>query len=318
MRKRLYQWFRSWAASRSPLAAHIELQHKTIYVFPGLQGLSFLVLIALIWLLGTNYQNNNILGFCFLLISIFVISIVYAFKNLLGLQFSAGAVQHSTLGELAVFDVVIRSRFSRAHYGLYIDCEGAPTQIVDLPDGQSVIVRLHLPSTHRGWQRLPCITLRSYFPFGVIRAWSYLSLDHKALIFPRPIENLWLSSHHEGSDEQGRLLVQKGDEFSGFSSYQQGQPLTQVAWKHYARGAGLLVKDYRQQSTESVWIKWDDFQHLGTELALSHMAYWVDNFYQRQQQFGVVLPRQTIACGEGEVHRIEVLTALALFGWQAP
>lgn len=308
--------FDQWMVKRAPLNSQVELKHKTIYVFPGRQGLAFLFLIALIWLLGTNYQNNNILGFCFLLVSVLVLSIFFAFKNLLGLRIKVAAVQSSTLGEKAIFDVHVSSGAVGAHKGIYLDVGNGESPVgFDLGENSEQLIRLVVDSKHRGWQKLPRVTLVSHYPFGVIRAWSYLHLDHKALIFPKPIENTLRSFGGGEPDSSGSLTTQVGDEFAGFSPYQAGQPLTQVAWKLYARGAGLLVKDYRQQESQSIWLNWDDFSSVGTETALSHMAYWVEEFYKNHESFGLRLPRKVINPAQGEAHRLEVLTALALFGW---
>lgn len=309
--------FDQWVAARAPLANQIELKHKTIYVFPGRQGLAFLGLIGIIWLLGTNYQNNNILGFSFLLISVFVLSILLAFKNLLGLHIKVAQVQRSTLGEKAIFDFLVSSTLSRAHYGIYLKVgEGELPVGFDLAAGEELSIRLVMDSKHRGWQKLPRVTLVSHFPFGIIRAWSYLYLDHQALIFPKPIENKFDSFTGGDADAAGQLTSQLGDEFAGFANYQQGQPLTQVAWKLYARGAGMLVKDYRQQVSNSLWLNWDDFYLRGTELALSHMAFWVETLHQQHEIFGLTLPGIVVQPGQGEAHRLEVLSALALHGWQ--
>src|SRR3954468_16864604 len=95
---RLKKYFQRWAAKRAPRATKVVLRHKTIYVFPGKQGAGFLFVVLLIWILGTNYQNNLILGFSFFLISVMLVSIIHAFKNLLGLTFVPDATQYSAVG----------------------------------------------------------------------------------------------------------------------------------------------------------------------------------------------------------------------------
>jgi uncharacterized protein (DUF58 family) len=296
------RFFQRWAAKRSPRSDQVVLQHRTIYVFPSKQGLAFLFTVLLIWVLGTNYQNNLILGLSFFLTSLMLVSVIHAFKNLLGLTFTPDARLHATVDEQAPFEIRISSVYQ------------APVR-ADLIAGKSIQVRLHANARHRGWLKQPRIVLKSYFPFGLIRAWAYIELNHRALIFPKPIacDQPPLGA---GQGEEGVYVsAQRGDEFQGFQTYQPGSPLSQIAWKHYARGAGMHLKDYRAQQSEHYWLDWHALNVHDTELALSNLSYWVNHFTDNNVEFGLRLPNLTLEIGLGDVHRLNALTALALYGW---
>ena len=308
-------YFQRWAAKRAPRAHRVVLQHRTIYVFPGKQGLAFLFTVLLIWLLGTNYQNNLILGLAFFLTSLMLVSVIHAFKNLLGLTFTPDAARHAAVGEPALFDISLSSCYQTNHHGILLAIEDAEPMFVDLAAGQILQVHLSHLAQRRGWARLPRITVKSYFPFGLIRAWAYVELDHRALIFPRSIacEKPPLGA---GEDADGIYVsTQRGDEFQGFQMYQPGSPISQIAWKQYARGAGMHLKDYRALQSEHYWLDWHVMNAQDTELALSHLSYWVNYFADNNIEFGLRLPATTIEIGVGDVHRLSALTALALFGW---
>lgn len=312
---RLQKIFQRWAAKRAPRAARVVLQHRTIYVFPSKQGVAFLLVALLIWVLGTNYQNNLIIAFAFFLTSVMLVSVIHAFKNLLGLTFEPDAVQQAVVGGTAPFDLLLSSRYRTDHQGLLLQLANTEPVSAHLIAGQQVSLRLSLPANHRGWLKLPRILLKSYFPLGLIRAWAYIDLEHRALIFPRPIACDQPPLGVGQGDEGVQLSRQRGDEFQGFQSYQPGAPLSQVAWKQYARGAGLQLKDYRALQTEQRWLDWQQLAVADTELALSYMSYWVNYFADNNIEFGLQLPAVTIEMGAGDVHRINALTALALYGW---
>ncbi len=303
-------------SKRSPRANHVVLKHRTIYVFPSKQGVAFLVLIVLIWVLGTNYQNNLILGLSFFLTSIMLVSVIHAFRNLLGLTFTPAAVQYSKVGDVAAFDIEITSSFKNDYHGLMLQADDEFEAVrADVRSGKTTAVRLNAYARHRGWLKLPRIILKSYFPLGLIRAWAYIDLDHRALIFPRPVA-CDLPPLGVGQGEEGRFVSrQSGDEFQGFQSYQPGAPLSQISWKHYARGAGLHLKDYRALQSEHFWLDWQAVNVIDTELALSNLSYWVNYFAESNLEFGLRLPHVLIERGGGDVHRLNALTALALFGW---
>jgi uncharacterized protein (DUF58 family) len=311
----LKKYFQRWAAKRSLRADRVVLQHRTIYVFPSKQGLAFLFTVLVIWLLGTNYQNNIILGLSFFLTSLMFVSVIHAFKNLLGLTFVADASQYAAVGDIATFDILLSSNYLADHHSLLFSVYGTEPVRADVIAGQTIPVHLSLMARHRGWLKLPRVVVKSYFPFGLIRAWAYVELSHRALIFPRPIacDQPPLGA---GQGEEGIYIsAQRGDEFQGFQSYQPGSPLSQIAWKQYARGAGLHLKDYRALRSENYWLDWDALNVRDTELALSHLSYWVNQFADNNVEFGLRLPNITIEMGMGDVHRLNALTALALFGW---
>jgi len=312
---KLKHYFQRWASKRSPRARRVVLEHRTIYVFPSKQGVAFLFTVLLIWLLGTNYQNNLILGLSFFLTSVMIVSVIHAFKNLLGLTFTTDATQHAVVGEIAPFDILLHSAYKTDHYGLSFTVEDAAPIYADLKAGQTLPISFGCTAHRRGWLKLPRIVLKSYFPFGLIRAWAYVELDHRALIFPRAIE-CEKPPLGAGQGEDGIFLsTQRGDEFQGFQTYQPGSPISQIAWKQYARGAGMHLKDYRALQSQHYWLDWYALNVSDTELALSNLAYWVNNFSDKNIEFGLRLPSGTIEIGSGAVHRLNALTALALFGW---
>lgn len=313
---KVQQYFQRWVSKRTPRANQVVLQHRTIYVFPSKQGGAFLVLIGLVWILGTNYQNNLILGLSFFLVSVMLVSVIHAFKNLLGLRFTPAAVQHAAVGDLAAFDIEISSSYLNDHHGLMLQVDDEfDTVRADVNAGKAICVRLNIRARHRGWLKLPRVKLRSYFPLGLIRAWAYINLDHRALIFPKPVA-CDLPPLGAGLGDEGKFVSPRpGDEFQGFQSYQPGSPLSQIAWKQYARGAGLHLKDYRALQSEHFWLDWQSINASDTELALSNLSYWVNYFSENNMEFGLRLPHLTVGLGRGDVHRLEALTALALFGW---
>jgi uncharacterized protein (DUF58 family) len=311
----LKKYFHLWAARRSPRATQVVLRHKTIYVLPSKQGLGFLLVVLLIWVLGTNYQNNLILGFSFFLLSVMLVSMVHAFKNMLGLTLSPGSIHYAAVGELVPFDINLTSHYSSDNHAILLSLSESETVQANRRAGSVSQARVTFFARHRGWLKLPRITVKSYFPFGSIRAWAYVDLEHKALIFPRPIacERPPLGV---GKGEEGHYFsLKRGDEFQGFQTYYPGSPLSQVAWKQYARGAGLHLKDYRSQESQQYWLDWRQVNTGDTELGLSHLCYWVNQFAEKNCEFGLLLPNGQIDMGSGEVHRLQALKALALFGW---
>jgi uncharacterized protein (DUF58 family) len=223
------------------------------------------------------------------------------------------------LGEKAIFNINVFSTYGAAHHGVLLFVENEEHVRLDIKESrarESVDAQLLLVAPHRGWVKLPRIVVKSYFPYGLIRAWAYVDIDHKTLIFPKPIASK--NPPVGAGDGDGAIEVSKirGDEFNGFQTYVAGSPLSQVAWKQYARGAGLHLKDYRSNQGQQIWLLWDALTVADTELRLSYLSYWVNHFFENNIEFGLQLPHQRIELGVGELHRVQALTALALYGWE--
>lgn len=311
----LKKYFYLWLSKRSPRSGQVVLRHRTIYIFPGRQGVAFLLVVILIWLLGTNYQNNLILALSFFLISVMLMSTIHAFKNMLGLTFSPAPIHYAKVGDRASFDLIISSSYHSTHHSILLTVDDSESVQTNLEPGQTNQVSIGLIAQHRGWLKLPRIKVKSYFPFGLIRAWAYVDLEHRALIFPSPIACEKPPLGAQQGEAGNYYALQRGDEFQGFQTYQLGSPLSQVAWKQYARGAGMHLKDYRAQQSEQYWLDWQNVNARDTELGLSYMSYWVNRFAEDNIEFGLILPQKIISMGTGDVHRLQALTALALFGW---
>ncbi|MUH73609.1 hypothetical protein [Psychrosphaera haliotis] len=77
---------KAWIQRRFEPSNTLKLGHKKIFILPNIAGIWVLLCLLILFVLGTNYQNNPILLLCFFLLS-FVIYIIHSgFNNLNGLS----------------------------------------------------------------------------------------------------------------------------------------------------------------------------------------------------------------------------------------
>jgi uncharacterized protein (DUF58 family) len=311
--KGIKQYFWRWILRRSPLASSVELRHRSIYVLPTPQGWMFLLVLLIMWLLGTNYQNNLILAITFLLIGMGLVSILYTFRNLSGLQLQGLGARSVFTGELVEWQLRLSSRKTYHHDNL---CFGLANQYhtnIDLAPGEERVLTLAEPSSKRGWMKVGRILVESRFPFGLMRAWSWVHLEMEALIYPRPIASEEPPLGIEGEGEGDLIARDNPEDFYGFDVYRPGASLAQVAWKQYARGAGLHLKEYVGYQSQNLWLDWYQLAGLDTESRLSRLCYWSVELGKTSNHYGLRLPGQTIELGQGHIHQESVLRALALY-----
>jgi len=79
-------WFshrmQRWLAARVPAVNVVRLDRRNIFILPTGPGFLFLAASTLIFITAINYILSMAFGLAFLMVSIFLLSILYAFRNL--------------------------------------------------------------------------------------------------------------------------------------------------------------------------------------------------------------------------------------------
>lgn len=300
-----------WLDSRAPLAGQHKLSHKNLYTFPNATGLGLLVTITLLWLLGTNYQNNLILGLSYLLISLFVVAIWQAFSNLVGLEIKAVNAQPGFAGDDIQFTLELYRL--RAAESIQLCWPNGKKIILDLDADKKIQVQLPCPSFHRGYLRPGRLLIESRYPLGVIRCWTHINLDMQVLVYPKPVAGVE-SQHLLGDNESDRSSQQRGgDDPGSLRNYQPGDSLKHIAWKLFARERGLHTKENEQTISTEKWLDWFGLS-LPSEQRLSVMTWWALQYHASAINYGLVLPENRLEPDQGNAHLHKVLSALAISG----
>jgi uncharacterized protein (DUF58 family) len=176
------------------------------------------------------------------------------------------------------------------------------------------MIEIALPTWQRGWRALSRLTVSSEFPLGLFRAWSYVDLPARCLVYPQPAVGgmPWPESATGGS---GRLRGATGDdEFSGLREHRNGDSLRRVDWKASARSQFLLAKQFEGSAGNTVWLDWQNTPGRDEEARIAQLTRWVLVAQAAGTPFGLRLPGQEIAPDAGDLHFQACLQALALHG----
>lgn len=312
MRERLRRWlFRVGGPEPAP----IRLGQRRIFVLPTGFGLAVGITLLTMLLASINYGLSLGFALTFLIGSVAWLSIHHAFRNLLALSIAPGRSEAVFCGAPARFGLIVSNPGPRARLGLVLRPGADPTDPFDIPPGASVTRDIVLPTTRRGWQPLPRLTLETRHPLGLIRAWSLLQPDQRCLVYPAPERAAPPLPHGDdpspGSGGGGRGR----DDFAGLRHHQPADSPRHVAWKHVARGGPWRTKTFDGSGSQAVWLDW---QHLptgmSTDARLARLARWVLDADAAGLDYGLRLPGIEYAPARGPGHRHTCLAALALFG----
>jgi uncharacterized protein (DUF58 family) len=304
--------WQEWIERRQPPASFFILHRRNLYTFPGSAGLIYLGLTLILWLIGTNYQNNLILALAYSLMSLLVIAILHAYANLAGIEIQTQATKPVFAEQWTSLPLQLTATNRRGGENIGCQLEHQPKILIELNYQEPQQIHVPLFAPKRGWYSPGKLLLETYYPLGLIRCWTWLRLDQPILVYPKLIPGPPIFLAQTGEGELTPTAQTGNEDFAGLKTYQSGDSLKHIAWKAYAKGKDLFTKQYADDISREIWLDLNQLKE-PLEMRLSIMAYWVVTLSEQHQRFGCKLGEIIIPTNQGEVHKHECLKALALF-----
>ncbi|MBC3875283.1 DUF58 domain-containing protein [Undibacterium flavidum] len=305
---------------KSPEAGEVVLKQRRVFTLPNQPGLVYAGMLIVLLLTSTNYNLNLGFGMTYLLAGLAAVNALFTFRNLAYLRLRAAQGDSIFAGEVAEFPISIHNPQLLNRYAIHVGFlhKQAIEQIVDLAGESSITIKLRTLSQQRGYLPCPRIRLQTGFPLGLLRAWSTWLPASQILVYPAPELNppplpFGIDSHGSNTQSSGH------EDFAGVRSYQSGDPLKHLSWKHIARvdldaGGNLVSKQFAGASSGEIYL---DFSALSPQLDLeqriSRMTSWVLEAERLQLDYGFRLATFNLAPAQGETHCQACLSALALY-----
>ncbi|MBC7982572.1 MAG: DUF58 domain-containing protein [Candidatus Obscuribacterales bacterium] len=281
---------------------------------PTRLGLFYSGMLFFMFLGAMNYANNLALGLTFLLSSIAVMAMHYAHRNLAGLLVSTAPNEPVFAGQTAQLRVALTNTARVTRYELIAAADEGDSSPVAVAPEERALLEFAAQSVVRGRLTIEHVMVSTQYPFGLFRAWTHVHLPLSCIVYPKPSERRDLpTSVH--TDTGGAQDTRQGDDdFAGLRSFHPGDSPKRIAWKAYARGQELQVKQYSGTVVTSHVFDFDALPGLDTESRLSLLCRWIEDAHSAQRAYGLRLPSLEIETNIGLPHRQRCLTALALFG----
>jgi len=265
-------------------------------------------------LLGSmNYNNNLSFVLTFLLASLGLVAMHQCQRNLVGLELAFAGVDPVFAGQAATFRIAITNRSRNQRYNLQIYSGKITSDKHDLRPGESTVFKLEIPTSSRGFVRIPRFGIRTLFPFELFRSWAWLHMGLEGLVYPHPADSVpqpppTQSAHgHRQHDARGE------EDFAGLRSFNEGDSPRHIAWKAYARSGDLYTKLFSGSDTSSQWFDFDYIDDADVEARLSILTRWIVDAEFRQQDYGLRIPGAEYSPTHGKAQRHSCLRSLAMF-----
>lgn len=316
-----------WFASRAPKSDSATLNLRNVYIFFSREGMLFAVLLIITFIAGINYGNNLVLGLCFYLISIWLISFHVTFAHISGLKVHLLEVTMAEAGAPVWVTLQLRSDSRQPRRQLLFGCEDLDQKFkssVDIPSSVLVtrlqgeqIIRLPVQTNARGQFELPRLRIKTVYPLGIMKAWSYVYFARTAWVYPKPEAFDWETQYAIASSEDlpiGGQYRQGQDDFERLDNYIEGESLARVSWGHVARGQGMLTKHFADPVGHEQTLDYADMPAAQHEQKLSQLAYGAMTLGQLGVPYNMCLPNDSpfvTTMGEGDEFAQDCLLRLA-------
>lgn len=301
-----------WALRRQGVdAPPLTLAARRIYILPTRAGWTFALLILAMFVAGMNYGNGLALLLSFWLTGFALVAMIRTQRSLAGAQLLRAVAAPTFSGMPLLLTLEIRCALRAQDLQITAqDLDGVESS-ADMELAGACNLRLRFNSRQRGRWQAPVMHLQSSAPFGLFRTWTWLTLDISTAVYPRALGERRVPE--TGGGGGARPLAGSLDELAGLRAWREGDSPRQVAWKAYARGAPLLVREYQGHAATTLEFDYASLRIRDPEARLSQLTRWVVDAAAQSQSWTLRLPGVVLS-GAGAEHRRRSLEALALFG----
>ena len=305
----------SWLSRRIPAADHHKLTRRNIFILPTRFGIAFIVFILTLFLMATNYQNNIIMLFSYVMASAFLTAMMTSFYNLSGLIIKAERKSSGHADTPIHFTITADS--DQRRYDLNFNFDGQENVKIPLCKLRELgknPIRIPFISQHRGRHSPGRLKVSSEYCFGLFITWTHLDFNFSATVYPKVkvIKGSLPALAADSDSSEVSTRYDKGnDDFYELKSYQQGEPLSRIAWKQLAKGQGRFSKHFQQNQGRLSWLRLQDMPAMDTEIKLQLLCFLIIEHSKVGQSFGLDLGQKKIPPAQGIQHMSECLTALA-------
>ena len=185
----------TWSARRHGRdALPMTVNRRRIYIIPTRFGIALALLLVAMLIAGLNYNSNLGLAFGFLMVSLALVAMHHCHRNLLNLSVDAIVETDAFAGGHASFEILLRNETGvdrcdleiRIYSGLARAAGGVFSALVSVAARGYQHGAVNVPVAQRGVTRLERFELRTRYPFGWFRAWTYVQSPLTVFVAPRP------------------------------------------------------------------------------------------------------------------------------------
>lgn len=221
------------------------LKNSRIYIFPTKLGAYYFAGTFLAFVVAVFYGNSFAYAITFFFFS-FLMAVSFATNfSLKDLEIKTKKEYYFIPNYSNNCELTIVNHSKAKKIDIAIECPLLSfSSVQDLAPGDLSRVSFSYESGDIKRIEVKKITISSTFPFGLYRAWMYIPVHFYVYCSNRPSVTFELEEQFNESEMYSHFLSNGSDELLGVSPYQEGDQMSLISWKDYAKSQELLVKKY--------------------------------------------------------------------------
>jgi uncharacterized protein (DUF58 family) len=246
-----------------------------IYIIPTRFGITFLVGIITMLLVGATYSNNLVNLLAFFLLAIALVAMVQTHNNLKNVRLQLINSEPGFAGATVTLTAALENTGQEARFNLNVrparlDLDRDIENLQPLQAGAVLRLRSTYRVSERGQYELRRIKISTIFPVGLFRAWMWYRTDSTYIVYPTPRGRLPLPEAKFEAQDGPRVRIERGgDDFSGHRRFNPGDSARRVDWKAYARGRPMMIKEFDDGNPQALLFDYSLLPNLPREERLA-------------------------------------------------
>ena len=124
----------------------------------------------------------------FLLAGLWLVVMQHCHNNLLGATIKFLGATPVFAGERAEFKIAVSNAAAAARFEIELKHKEHTAGPVDVASGGTEVLRLGMATQRRGWVTLERFRVETHYPARLCRAWTWIHMDTRCLVYPRPAD----------------------------------------------------------------------------------------------------------------------------------
>ncbi len=289
-----------------------------IYIFPTRYGFVFLFAVIFMLLVGAIYNNNLVNLLAFFLSAVSIVCMVQTHDNLKGVKIKTLRAGSGFADSFLTIETSLEnpSRITRFNLDVRIpelDFFEEASDSNPIPAFSRGQYQTVYRSKQRGVFNIKRVRISSIYPLGLFYTWTYVTTESQYFIYPKANGKLPLPQQATDGDDHSESQAY-GEDFSGHRNFQKTDSPRRVDWKAYARGRGLMIKEFKAGSSRSLLLDLEACPQNNIEERLEQLSQWIEYCRKKEIRFALKMPDQSLSSGSGNSHVKKALELLAKYG----
>jgi uncharacterized protein (DUF58 family) len=308
--KALNRFYFSIVAKKLTQYPSPTISRKNIYIFPTKHGFQIGLFIILSLIAATIYQINLGLIILVTLSILFFLSILITFENINHLSFHPVESIVSNQNNKGIkIQVTNHTHQKKLTFQISSRDNSLQSSDVNFYAGENTVFLQGL-FRQRGRYDFPLLKIETVFPFGIVRAWSWLQLKEPIYVYPAPIQ--YFKNFNHFLTQTLKNQSNSNEDFDGIDQFQEGMSESKIAWKISNSKNQLYIKKFEKHlNISKILIDYEQIPGTDHEAKLGIMVYLLFDCLQQKKEFAIKIKDVESEYGQTSVHLNKLLKIIA-------